>query len=85
MSINLDVTIITTKTVMMSMVIKIIMIIIIKIKIIIILIIDIMKRMFLMLTIRGNHQPCINSLFFYLDHKSSFFLFFFKVIQFNSK
>lgn len=82
MSINLDVTIITTKTVMMIMVIKIIMIIIIKIKI---LIIDIMKRMFLMLTIRGNHQPCINSLFFYLDHKSSFFLFFFKVIQFNSK
>lgn len=64
MSINLDVTIITTKTVMMIMVIKIIMIIIIKIKIIIILIIDIMKRMFLMLTIRGNHQPCINSLFF---------------------
>lgn len=83
MSINLDVTIITTKTVMMIMVIKIIMIIIIKI--IIILIIDIMKRMFLMLTIRGNHQPCINSLFFYLDHKSSFFLFFYKVIQFNSK
>ena len=82
MSINLDVTIITTKTVMMIMVIKIIMIIIIKIKI---LIIDIMKRMFLMLTIRGNHQPCINSLFFYLDHKSSFFLFFYKVIQFNSK
>lgn len=71
MSINLDVTIITTKTVMMMiMVIKIIMIIIMKIKIIIILMIDIMKRMFLMLTIRGNHQPCINSLFFYLDHKS---------------
>ena len=66
---------------MMIMVIKIIMIIIMKIKIIITLIIDIMKRMFLMLTIRGNHQPCINSLFFYLDHKSSFFfLFFFMVI-----
>ena len=77
MSINLDVTIITTKAVMMIMVIKIIMIIIMKIKIIIILIIDIMKRMFLMLTIRGNHQPCINSLFFYLDHKSSFFFLFF--------